>query len=133
MKKLLCYSSVAVVLLGLFSSANAQKRMDRLCWTDRGQSNPPLTHPGSLDSTIENFWNVALAEVSPARPQVRQGNTSATGARTGSLPSTEVQQDRSSRERRGYIGINLFNVIPLIDFVHGDVTTESSDHVKGRK
>ena len=133
MKKLLYYSSVAVVLLGLLSSAEAQNRMDRLCWTDRGLSNPPLTHPSSLDSTIENFWNVTLVEESPVRPQVRPGHTSVTGAQTGSSPSTEVQQDRSSRERRGYIGINLFNVIPLIDFVHGDVTTESSDHVKGRR
>ncbi len=44
-----------------------------------------------------------------------------------------MDQRREERERRGYFGINLFNLIPLIDIVHGDVTTESADRVKGRK
>jgi hypothetical protein len=44
-----------------------------------------------------------------------------------------VVQDRSTRERRGYFGINLFNAIPIIDFVHGNVTSSSTDRVEGRR
>jgi hypothetical protein len=107
--------------------------MDRLSWTDRGVSNPPLTESSSIDSTIETFWNVTLAEEATAVSEPQATSTTLNSTSTKQGPSTRVEQKRSNRERRGYFGINLFNAIPLIDFVHGDVTSESNDNVKGRR
>jgi hypothetical protein len=133
MKKILSYSSAILFLTGLLSTLNADSRMNRLSWTDRGVSNPPLTESSSIDSTIETFWNVTLAEEATTKSAPRVTSTPPGSTSTKIVPSTQVEQDRSTRERRGYFGINLFNVIPLIDFVHGDVTSESKDNVKGRR
>jgi hypothetical protein len=87
----------------------------------------------SIDSTINQFWNVTLSEapVQERKPSVSYSTPTCSPSRP--VPGTEVVQDRSTRERRGYFGINLFNAIPLIDFVHGNVTTDSSDRVQGRR
>jgi hypothetical protein len=123
-----------VALIGLINVANATNRMDRISWTDRGLSNPPLAQQrSSLDNTIEQFWNIKLAD-EPVRsfaPRATVSTPSCSVPR--SSHSMEVKQDRNTRERRGYFGINLFNAIPIIDFVHGSVTTDSSDNVKGRR
>jgi hypothetical protein len=135
MKKITYHLIVALLLLGLLNSLNAHSRMDRLSWTDRGISNPPLSQSASIDSTIETFWNVTLTEdpVVEPRAQVRVSNSNLICSASGNVPSTQVEQDRSTHERRGYFGINLFNAIPLIDIVHGNVSTDSKDNVKGRR
>ncbi|MDA0349226.1 MAG: hypothetical protein O3C43_18195 [Verrucomicrobia bacterium] len=133
MKKILGYTSIVFILAGFVSSASAQSRMDRLSWTDRSVSNPPLVHSSSIASTINQFWNVTLAEeaVRTPKPTVTYSTPGCSPVRTN--PGTEVVQDRSTRERRGYFGINLFNAIPIIDFVHGNVTSSSKDRVEGRR
>lgn len=132
MKKKHTYLTIAILTILGMSLAHGN-RMDRLRWTDRASSNPPLNQSSSLDSTIERFWNVKLAEepIRVSEPRMRTNTPSCSPARSNH--SMEVEQDRNTRERRGYFGINLFNAIPIIDFVHGSVTTDSSDNVKGRK
>ena len=133
MKKILRNTLLVLLLVGVVSSATAHNRMDRLSWTDRSVSNPPLEHSSSIDSTINQFWNVTLAEEAVRTPKssVTYSSPSCSPVRTN--PGTEVVQDRSTRERRGYFGINLFNAIPIIDFVHGNVTSSSTDRVEGRR
>ena len=132
MKKKLMYIPIILLMIGGISHTYAN-RMERISWTDRGLSNPPLSHSSSLDSTIEQFWNVKLAEEPVRRSEPRAPLRTPSCSASRSNHSMEVKQDRNTRERRGYFGINLFNAIPIIDFVHGSVTTDSSDNVKGRR
>ncbi len=126
------YIPIVLWVVGGISLAHAN-RMERISWTDRGLSNPPLSRSSSLDATIEQFWNVKLAEEPVCRSEPRAPLRAQSCAAARSSHSMEVQQDRNTRERRGYFGINLFNAIPIIDFVHGSVTTDNSDNVKGRR
>ena len=132
MKKILMYTSLLLIAAGGLNLAH-ENRMERISWTDRGLSNPPLSHASSLDSTIEGFWNVTLTQEQMQRPEPRVLVKASACSVKRSNHSVEVEQDRNTRERRGYFGINLFNAIPIVDFVHGSVTTDSSDNVKGRK
>lgn len=132
MKKIRMYTSVALIAIGALNIALAN-RMERISWTDRGLTNPPLSQTSSLDATIDQFWNVKLAEEPVRSPEVRPPMTTPSCSTVRSSHSMEVAQDRNTRERRGYFGINLFNAIPILDFVHGSVTTDSRDNVKGRK
>ena len=132
MKKLVLYTSLILVIAGVANIANAN-RMQRVSWTDRGLSNPPLSQTSSLDSTIEQFWNVKLAEEPVRTTEQRAPRSTPSCSAPRSNHTMEVTQDRNTRERRGYFGINLFNAIPIIDFVHGSVTTDSRDNVNGRK
>ena len=132
MKKTLVYISIVLMSIGALNLAHAN-RMERISWTDRGLSNPPLSETSLLDSTIEQFWNVKLAEEPVRTSESRVPRSTPACSTTRSNHSMEVEQDRNTRERRGYFGINLFNAIPIIDFVHGSVTTDSRDNVKGRK
>lgn len=119
-------------VIGCISSVHGN-RMDRIRWTDRGLSNPPMSKESSIDSTIEQFWNVKLQEEPLRTTRSTPSVTLPSCASQRSSHSVEVKQDRKTRERRGYFGINLFNAIPIIDFVHGSVTTDSSDNVAGRR
>jgi hypothetical protein len=124
------------VIVGLFSllglSAQAQTRMQRVAWTDRTLTNPPLTEQASINGSIERFWNLPVDQKegksrSLTRPAHRKGVALSTSN------GVAMEQKRVVRERRGFFGINLFNLIPLIDIVHGDVVTESSDNVSGKR
>jgi len=133
MKKKLMYISIVLLAVGGLNLLHAN-RMDRISWTDRGLSNPPLAQQrSSLDDTIEHFWNVKLADESVRSVAPRATVSSPSCSVPRSSHSMEVKQDRNTRERQGYFGINLFNAIPIIDFVHGSVTTDSSDNVNGRR
>ncbi|MCZ6674589.1 MAG: hypothetical protein O7C75_16800 [Verrucomicrobia bacterium] len=134
MKKFVYRLFIVVLLSGsVSSSAEGKSRMQRVAWTDRSLSNPPLVEHSSIDSTISQFWNVTLVPESKVETEVepKVSYRSTVPAKPG--PSTRVSQDRNTKERRGYFGINLFNVIPLIDFVHGEAQTTSLDHVEGQK
>jgi len=123
-----------VVALSLWSvAAGAQTRLNRAMWTDRSLTNPPFVEQASIDTSLEGFWNL------PEEPKVTKSCSSVKRPMDTRVLSDSVrkgasmEQKREVRERRGFFGINLFNLIPLIDIVHGEVTTESSDRVRGRK
>lgn len=123
---------ITLVLIGVSISAQAQTRMQRVAWTDRTLTNPPLTEQTSIDGSIERFWNLPD---DPKEGKIRLLVRPAPRERVVSRTSNGVamEQKRDVRERRGFFGINLFNMIPLIDIVHGDVVTESSDNVSGKR
>ncbi len=123
---------ITLVLIGVSISAQAQTRMQRVAWTDRTLTNPPLTEQTSIDGSIERFWNLPN---DPKEGKIRSLVRPAPRERVVSRTSNGVamEQKRDVRERRGFFGINLFNMIPLIDIVHGDVVTESSDNVSGKR
>ena len=137
----------ALALIALIAVAKGGTRMNRAMWTDRSETNPPLTEQSSLDASIERFWNLpdppqaTAAPVQPAPPRFGHGRHGHRGRHHHHRPvhpppdpkGTSVDQSRDTRERRGYWGINLFNLIPLIDVVHGSVVEDSSDRVRGRK
>ena len=113
-------------------SAEAQAKPNQVMWTDRTLTNPPLVEQRSIDGSMERFWNL------PDNPNVAKSQSvkRPMHSRTSSVParkSASMEQKREVRERRGFFGINLFNLIPLIDIVHGEVTTESLDSVEGKK
>ncbi len=127
---------VAVFLSGI-GAANADPNQGqdagRPKWTDRAVTNPPLAASPSLDKSLEDFWNL---------PETHEKSVASSGDLTRQRVSEESQdlrlnavlkQSRETRGRRGFIGINLFNLIPLIDIVHGEVVDDSSDHVERRK
>lgn len=122
-------SKIGIVVAALsicVASAEAQTRMNRVMWTDRSQTNPPLSEQTRIDGSIERFWNLPeeprRAQSHSARPQKRLDTLSVPASR-----GTSVGQKREVRERRGFFGINLLNMIPLIDIVHGEVVSESLD------
>jgi len=134
--------AIAIATLGaltLAADATAETRMRRLMWTDRSASIPPLTEHSGIEPAIERFWNLPDPPRQPAAAQPhrqgpdRRGPNSACSGSHCRQERDGLDQRRSTDERRGYFGINLFNAIPLIDFVHGSVATESEDHVRGRK
>lgn len=133
MRKSLPFILSAVTLCILAHAAGAHNRMDRVLWTDRSITNPPLVDTRSIQENINQFWNVALTEERTRPAQGSVGRSSPVCNPACPKSGNQVQQDRKTRERRGFFGINLFNAIPLIDFVHGSVTTDSSDHVEGRR
>ena len=96
-------------------------------------TNPALTTRTSIEGSLERFWNLPKgAEVSTElrnRPLLKSRGSEFRSMRQG----VSMEQKRDTKERRGYIGINLFNLIPLIDIVHGVVDEESVDRVQGRK
>lgn len=124
---------MTVVALSVWSvSAGAQTRTNQVMWTDRTLTNPPLVEQRSIDGSLERFWNL------PDNPKVEESQSveRPMRSRASSVPTRKgvsMEQKREVRERRGYFGINLFNLIPLIDIVHGEVTTESLDSVEGKK
>lgn len=122
----------ALLLMGL-TPVDAQSRSSRPAWTDRMASNPALSAQTSIERSLERFWNLlegSVASSEPSdRPLSKKRSTEIRSARRG----VSIEQKRDTKERRGFIGINLFNLIPLIDIVHGVVDEESVDHVEGRK
>jgi len=130
--------------------ADETSRLDHLIWTDRNVSNPPLSRPAStINESIERFWN--LPDTSTTSAQVHGVAHQCQPPSSYSQPcrpihpnrqycqspqpraNNHLSQDQQSHERRGYLGINLFNVIPLIDIVHGSSESSSSDHVEASK
>jgi len=106
---------------------------DRVVWTDRTIGQPAAEPMSDITPTIERFWNVQLEEFPSetatsnaiSRPAVTQAPVA--------QARMQAQQRRDVREHRGHWGINLFNIIPLVDIVHGEVRTESSDSIEGRR
>lgn len=123
---------VVALMLGM-ASIDAQSRSSRSAWSDRTVTSPALTTQTSIGGSLERFWSLPEGYgVNTERrdhplpkgrgPELRSAK-----------PGVSMEQKRDTRERRGYIGINLFNLIPLIDIVHGVVDEESVDRVEGRK
>lgn len=114
------------------ASARAQVRERRDMWTDRSLANPPLSTQTNINASVERFWNLP-DESGAARNRSLNRSEEHRSIVTPASKRGSLKQKRETRERRGYFGINLFNLIPLVDIVHGDVITESVDRVEGRK
>lgn len=118
-------------LIGGAVISRAETRSDKLMWTNRALSSGSYSQSTSIEPTINRFWNVLETELEEEKVVVaKSGHVTKTVA---AKPKMEAWQTRTEKEHRGHIGINLFNLIPLIDIVHGEVDTESTDHVIGRK
>lgn len=148
-------SILIVSALSAFAAfqANASEDQNTLfqtrMWTDRNITNPALSVPEStINQSIERFWNLPerpLPETSstvnssqPACPP----NTYNLYYRSHHQATTTAQvpphrdhlaQQQSNNQRRGFLGINLFNIIPIVDIVYGKAESSSSDHVKAYK
>ncbi len=119
------------LLMGSAAISRAATRSDRLMWTDRSLSSGSYTQSASIEPTINRFWNVLESDLEEEK--IVKMSPVCTTRVVAAKPKMEASQTRNEQEHRGHIGINLFNLIPLIDIVHGEVRTESSDHVSGQK
>ncbi len=117
-------------------------------WTDRNITNPALSVPGStINQSIERFWNlperplpeaspVAYSPQPPCRANTHHNHRGGCVANTSSpVPPhrDHLAQQQSNNQRRGFLGINLFNIIPIVDIVYGKAESSSSDHVNSYK
>jgi hypothetical protein len=147
----------AIMLIGITSAAHANTRLNQVMWTDRGIANPPLSeNTSTIDQSIEHFWNLPIPDPSistrttqsecrpthtptyrssPCREPYRyaQPMEKRTHTTVTKQPNHSISQRKDQRDRRGYFGINLFNMIPLIDIVTGSSETTSSDHVEASR
>ncbi len=135
-----------MLILGLLCLSTAQAhdstRLNNLMWTDRNATNPPLSRPEStINSSIERFWNLPESPTPVRRstaqprcaPRPHYHPSHSCNPRNNPPAKNRLVQDQNSRERRGHFGINLFNMIPLIDIVHGSSESSNSDHVEASK
>jgi len=110
-------------------------------WTDRDLG--IVDSPGSIDRSIANFWGVSESEASEDRSHagsrnLQQQSSAALSRKSYSSrecsapePAHELEQSRERRESGGHFGINLFNAIPVIDFVWGDESRTERDSYSG--
>ncbi len=128
-----CLLTVTGLLMLGVASVEAQSRPTRSAWTERTVTNPALATQTSIEGSLERFWSLPEGyEVNTERrdrPLPKSRGPELRSASNG----VSMEQQRDTRECRGYLGINLFNLIPLIDIVHGVVDEESVDRVEGRK
>lgn len=119
---------------------------DRPLWTDRSASMP--LGSSSIDQSIANFWEVSEEEArerlpSRARPAVPRyvpppaRHTQCSPSRVvyevdDGRDSHRVDQSRSGGSSRGHFGLNLFNSIPVFDFVWGEDRRSESDRYSGK-
>ncbi len=123
---------LSLLTLSLFSATSgAQSRMNRVAWSERSLALPSTEAPNAIDSSIERFWNTPKGHSTP-NITAREATPNNTQSRSSPQNNT-LEQSRNTRERRGFFGINLFNVIPIIDIVHGNVVTENNDRVTSKK
>ncbi|MDD4347921.1 MAG: hypothetical protein PHF70_02345 [Opitutales bacterium] len=118
-------------------------------WTDRNLTNPALSVPEStINQSIERFWNLperplpetpATQPTQPARsPYMQHRCRRYACSEPITAPAVpphrdHLAQQQSNNQRRGFLGINLFNLIPIVDIVYGKAETTSSDHVNSYK
>lgn len=157
-KQIAIASAIAIITLASLS-AHANTRLDQVMWTDRGAANPPLSdNTSTITESIERFWNLPIADQSvtanttskitmpnpavsrysqcaPNREGYRYNRPMETHTHTVVTkgPNHTISQHKNQRDKRGYFGINLFNIIPLIDIVSGSSETTSSDHVEASR
>lgn len=117
---------VAVSFCWTLTRAEVRERGNM--WTDRSLTNPPLSTQTNINASVERFWDLPDESGATRNHSEPHRSIVTPASKRGSL-----KQKRETRERRGYFGINLFNLIPLVDIVHGDVITESVDRVEERK
>ncbi len=128
-----CLLTVAGLLILVTASADAQSRSSRSAWTDRTATNPALSTQTPIEVSLERFWNLPEGSELSRELRDRPLSKSRGPERRSTRQRVSMEQKRDTKERRGYLGINLFNLIPLIDIVHGVVDEESVDRVEGRK
>jgi len=125
----LCLGALSLCLVG----AEGQSQTPLTSWVDRAATNAPLVEQTEIDGSLEQFWNLPepleaeVGQIQRQNPKVPRGKLETV------RNSVSMKQERETRGRRGFIGINLFNLIPIIDIVHGEVVEGSVDYVEGRK
>ena len=159
MKKLnqVIFASTTAILGLASTAACADTRLEQVMWTDRGIANPPLSeNTSTINESIERFWNLPVPEPTtttnstyseyrpaprtsyhcqPSREPYRYSTPVEKHTHTTVVkqPNHSISQQKNQRDKRGYFGINLFNMIPLIDIVTGSSETTSSDHVEASR
>jgi len=134
MKKAMLALVAGGMLIGCI--LNAHTRRDAVAWTDRGvgnPGNPSAATSSDVAPTLERFWNIQLEEAAPLANDQQVVSRQPVVVKKQAKPRMAASQTRDKREHHGYWGINLFNLIPVIDIVHGEVETESSDRVEGHR
>ncbi len=119
----------ALCLLPVYGESTAP----RVNWVDRSIMDTQVATQSPIDNSFERFWNLPKPVVEKAEDFDQRRGAPPHPATSLKTQTLSMNQKRDKRQRRSFIGINLFNLIPLIDIVHGDVIEESVDHVEGRK
>lgn len=137
--------AIGVIAVGAVGGAKLEASDgERPRWTER--SGKLAAGKSSIDHSIASFWDVSEEE---AAVPVRSGSPVVdTGADRGDTQcvatvnsrngyaseadSHQVKQRRDRGSRRGHFGLNLFNAIPVFDFVWGDDNERESDAYEGK-
>lgn len=99
-------------------------------WTDRRLEVGPTN--SSIDCSIANFWGVSEEAARASEAKVERPSEPFRNPRAETADTHRVVQTRDRDARSGHFGLNLFNIVPVFDFVWGDRSQSEADRYEGQ-